>query len=86
MSAAPLVIFSHGNSFPGGTYKLLHDGLRQQGFDVAVLDRYGHDPRYPVTSNWPHLVQQLADFAEPQVRTSTGPVYLVGHSLVGLSA
>ena len=82
-SAVPLVVFSHGNSFPGGTYKLLHDGLRQQGFDVAVLDRYGHDPRYPVTSNWPHLVQQLADFAEPQVRTSTGPVYLVGHSLGG---
>ena len=79
----PLVIFSHGNSFPGGTYSVLHEGLRAKGFEVAVVDRFGHDPRYPVTSNWPHLVQQLADFAEPLVRNHTGPTYFVGHSLGG---
>ena len=86
MSQKPLVIFSHGNSFPGGTYRLVLEGLQAQGFDTLALDRFGHDPRYPVTSNWPHLVQQLADFVEQamQVRTADdAPVYLVGHSLGG---
>jgi len=82
-SAQPLVIFSHGNSFPGGTYSQVFEGLRAHGVSVVPLDRYGHDPRYPVTSNWPHLVQQLADYAEPLVRNHAGPVYLVGHSLGG---
>jgi pimeloyl-ACP methyl ester carboxylesterase len=79
----PLVIFSHGNSFPGGTYRQVHQGLRQQGMEVVVLDRFGHDPRYPVTSNWPHLVQQLADLVEQTMHTHSGPVYLLGHSLGG---
>ena len=79
----PLVIFSHGNSFPGGTYGQVFKGLRAHGLAVAPLDRFGHDPRYPVTSNWPHLVQQLADFAGPLVGAHPGPVYLVGHSLGG---
>ncbi len=79
----PLIVFSHGNSFPGGTYTQLTQGLEAQGFQVAVLDRFGHDPRYPVTSNWPHLVQQLADLTEQSMQDHTGPVYLVGHSLGG---
>jgi pimeloyl-ACP methyl ester carboxylesterase len=79
----PLIVFSHGNSFPGGTYTQLTQGLEAQGFKVAVLDRFGHDPRYPVTSNWPHLVQQLADFATHAMQDHSGPVYLVGHSLGG---
>ena len=79
----PLVIFSHGNSFPGGTYTKLHRVLASLGHTVKVLDRYGHDPRYPVTSNWPHLVQQLADFVVHAAQGHTGPLYLVGHSLGG---
>ena len=82
-TAQPLVIFSHGNSFPGATYGQVFEGLHAHGLAVVPLDRFGHDPRYPVTSNWPHLVQQLADFAEPLVRNHAGPVYLVGHSLGG---
>lgn len=79
----PLIVFSHGNSFPGGTYRQVTQGLEVQGYEVAVIDRLGHDPRYPVTSNWPHLVQQLADFATHAMQDHTGPVYLVGHSLGG---
>ncbi|EER58972.1 alpha/beta hydrolase fold protein [Acidovorax delafieldii 2AN] len=78
------IVFSHGNSFPGATYGVLFEHLRQRGFEVAAVDRFGHDPRYPVTSNWPHLVQQLADFAAEQVAASGGPVFLVGHSLGGI--
>lgn len=77
------LIFAHGNSFPAGTYQLLFDLLRERGFDVHALERFGHDTRYPVTSNWPHLVQQLADFAQPLVQRWGQPAFLVGHSLGG---
>ncbi|MFN8953589.1 MAG: alpha/beta hydrolase, partial [Burkholderiales bacterium] len=57
------IIFSHANSFPASTYQVLLDNLRQRGFVVDAVEKFGHDPQYPVTNNWPHLVQQLADFA-----------------------
>ncbi len=78
------LVFSHGNSFPAGTYNVLFGHLRARGFEVSAVERFGHDPRYPVTSNWPHLVQQLADFANGQVQRAGAPVFLVGHSLGGI--
>lgn len=77
------IVFSHANSFPASTYRVLFGELRQRGFDVSAVDRFGHDERYPVTNNWPHLVQQLADFAAEQQQRTGGPAYLVGHSLGG---
>ncbi len=82
-TASPLVVFSHGNSFPGATYNLIFEGLRASGYRVDAPDTLGHDPRYPVTSNWPHLVHQLAAFVEAAALGHTGPVFLVGHSLGG---
>lgn len=79
----PRVLFSHGNSFPGGTYQMVLDGLRRRGFEVQAIDRYGHDPQYPVTNNWPHLVRQLADTARAW-QGSGEPAFLVGHSLGGI--
>ena len=78
-----MIIFSHGNSFPASTYSVLFRGLRARGFAVRALEQFGHDPKYPVTSNWPHLVQQLADFAAPQIEEHGQPAWLVGHSLGG---
>jgi pimeloyl-ACP methyl ester carboxylesterase len=77
------IIFSHGNSFPAGTYHLVFESLRQRGFEVQAIDKFGHDPQYPVTNNWPHLVQQLADFAAHQ-QADGPPAFLVGHSLGGI--
>ncbi|CAM3850315.1 alpha/beta hydrolase [Paracidovorax anthurii] len=77
------LVFSHANSFPAGTYRVLFEHLRERGFGVDAVERFGHDPRYPVTSNWPGLVQQLADFARGQAERAGGPVFLVGHSLGG---
>jgi pimeloyl-ACP methyl ester carboxylesterase len=82
-NAKPLIIFSHGNSFPASTYGMLFQSLRARGFQVKAIEKFGHDPRYPVTSNWPHLVQQLADFASQEVEKSGQPAFLVGHSLGG---
>jgi pimeloyl-ACP methyl ester carboxylesterase len=80
---AARIIFSHGNSFPASTYKVMLDNLRQRGFAVDAVEMYGHDPQYPVTNNWPHLVQQLADFAR-QKQGDGEPAFLVGHSLGGI--
>ena len=63
MQTPPRIVFSHGNSFPASTYKVMLDNLRQRGFQVDAVEMYGHDPKYPVTNNWPYLVEQLADFA-----------------------
>ncbi|KNZ31681.1 MAG: alpha/beta hydrolase [Methylibium sp. NZG] len=74
------IVFSHANSFPSGTYRTLFDAWREAGFEVRAIDKYGHDPRYPVTSHWPHLRHQLVHFIEQR---GGGPVWLVGHSLGG---
>jgi pimeloyl-ACP methyl ester carboxylesterase len=78
-----LIIFSHANSFPASTYGVLFKSLRARGYSVRAPEKFGHDPKYPVTSNWPHLVQQLADFATPEVERHGQGAWLVGHSLGG---
>ena len=83
MAAAPLIVFSHANSFPAGTYAVLFRELRARGFAVKAVEKFGHDPDYPVTDNWPHLVQQLHDFAARETGKAGGPAFLVGHSLGG---
>lgn len=77
------IVFSHANSFGAGTYRVMFEALRQRGLAVQAVDQFGHDPRYPVTSNWPHLVQQLIDFAQPRVQAAGQPMFFVGHSLGG---
>ncbi|HAX20388.1 MAG TPA: alpha/beta hydrolase [Hydrogenophaga sp.] len=78
-----LIVFSHANSFPASTYGVLFKSLRARGFSVRAPEKFGHDPAYPVSSNWPHLVQQLADFAAPEIERHGQPAWLVGHSLGG---
>lgn len=79
-----LLIFSHGNSFPASTYGVMLASLRKRGFTVKAIEKFGHDPRYPVTNNWPHIVQELADFVRPLVEKSGQKAWLVGHSLGGI--
>ncbi|XAH22291.1 alpha/beta hydrolase [Xylophilus sp. GW821-FHT01B05] len=78
-----LIVFSHANSFAASTYGVLFRSLRSRGFQVRAPEKFGHDPAYPVTSNWPQLVRQLHNFAEDAVRGHEGPLYYVGHSLGG---
>ena len=83
MPTRPLLVFSHANSYCAGTYGVLFKDLRTRGFNVKAIDKFGHDEKYPVTSNWPHLVQQLVDFARAEVEKAGQPAFLVGHSLGG---
>lgn len=75
------IVFSHANGFPAGTYRRLFEIWRAAGHPVAAVERFGHDPRYPVSSNWPRLRDQLVDFIAAQ--GASAPVHLVGHSLGG---
>jgi len=77
----PTIVFSHANGFPAGTYRVLFDAWREAGYAVQAVDKFGHDPAYPVTSNWPRLRDQLVHFIEREVGA---PVLLVGHSLGGM--
>jgi len=79
----PAIIFSHANSLPAGTYCVLFAELRRRGFRVKAVEKFGHDERYPVSNNWPHLTQQLADFAAAEMQKTGEPAFLVGHSLGG---
>jgi pimeloyl-ACP methyl ester carboxylesterase len=80
---AGCIVFAHANGFPGGTYREIFLRWRAQGWRVHAPDKLGHDPDYPVTSNWPHLRDQLIAFAE--AKASQG-AYFVGHSLGGYLA
>ena len=76
----PPIVFSHANGFPAGTYRVLFEAWRRAGHAVHAIERFGQDPAYPVTGNWPHLRDQLTAFIEAEVG---GPAFLVGHSLGG---
>lgn len=79
----PLIVFSHANSFPAGTYTQLFRQLRARGFTVRAVEKFGHEPAYPVSNNWPGLIQQLHDFAAREVDKAGESAFLVGHSLGG---
>lgn len=78
------LVFSHGNGFPGGSYRLLFEAWQRAGWTVHAIDRFGHDPRYPVSSNWPHLRDELIEQIEQQAQLAHAKIMLVGHSLGGL--
>ena len=74
-----IIHFSHANGFPASIYRTLFAELSDD-YELRYIERIGHDPRYPVTSDWPHLVDELlADIGQRYER----PVWLVGHSLGG---
>lgn len=79
-AAPPTIVFAHANGFPAGTYRVLFDAWRAAGWRVCAVEKFGHDARFPVTSNWPHLRDQLIHSIDHEART---PSFLVGHSLGG---
>ncbi|SEL60568.1 Pimeloyl-ACP methyl ester carboxylesterase [Roseateles sp. YR242] len=77
------IVFSHANGFPAGCYRVLFDVWQAAGWQVHALPRIGHNPSFPVTSNWPHLRDELLHFIQDEVQPA-GPVMLIGHSLGGI--
>lgn len=75
-----LIHFAHGNGFPSLCYKQMLDHLEHR-FDYCYIDRIGHDPSFPVTENWQHLVSEIIHSVQKQANQ---PVIAVGHSLGGV--
>ena len=75
-----IIHFSHANGFPAKSYSVLFNHLATQ-FDVGYIDRIAHDPGYPVTDNWPHLVEELIRYIEHHYHQ---PIIAVGHSMGGV--
>lgn len=71
--------FSHANGFPAACYSKFFASL-ESDFRISSINCIGHDPAYPVTDGWPHLVAQLIDYLSTHCRA---PVVGVGHSLGG---
>jgi pimeloyl-ACP methyl ester carboxylesterase len=82
---AGTIVFCHANGFPAGTYGALFERWRAAGWRVVAHERFGHDPRFPVTGNWPHLRDELLHFADATLAPEEHPV-LVGHSMGGYLA
>lgn len=75
-----IIHFSHANGFPAPVYRQLFAELSPD-YDMGYLDMIGHDPRYPVTDSWPHLVEETLHTLQARY---TQPVIGVGHSLGGV--
>lgn len=78
-----VLVFSHANGFPAGTYRRLFDAWRAAGWTVLALEKFGHDSRYPVRSNWSPTRDELLAFIDASVPPGER-VHLVGHSLGGI--
>jgi pimeloyl-ACP methyl ester carboxylesterase len=81
-----LIVFSHANSFCASTYRLIFEELRQRGHVVEALEQFGHNPRFPVTNNWPHVVEELREFVTAVKAKHQQTPILVGHSLGGAAS
>ncbi|WP_250451838.1 alpha/beta hydrolase [Caballeronia sp. ATUFL_M2_KS44] len=80
-----IIHFSHANGFPASTYRTVFAELADD-YDIRSIERYGHDPRFPVTRDWPNLVDELVDDMSRHREAAGGAhpkVWLVGHSLGG---
>jgi pimeloyl-ACP methyl ester carboxylesterase len=74
--------FVHANGFPSGSYQTLFNYL-PNSINVIALDKYGHNPKYPIENNWQCLVEELADFVKSQ-QVNHEKVICVGHSFGGV--
>ncbi len=74
-----LLHFSHANGFPAACYRKFF-GYLEPDFRISSINCIGHDPAYPVTDGWPHLVAQLIDYLAAHAHS---PVVGMGHSLGG---
>lgn len=80
MSNRKVIYFAHGNGFPSLCYRKMLNRLKEY-YDVIFIKKIGHDTDYPITENWPYLVDELIASIEKQ---ADRPVIGVGHSLGGV--
>ena len=72
------LVFAHGNGIPRPVYQKMLIGLSHR-FIATGIDRFGHDPQYPVTEAWPRLLDHLRS----HISSVGEPVTLLGHGSGG---
>lgn len=72
--------FLHANGFPSESYSVMLNHLKQH-FNVGYKTQLAHDPRFPVSTNWTHLVQEVIEDIQQKYKE---PVILLGHSMGGV--
>jgi len=81
-----IINFAHANGFPAGSYNTFFNYFTQaqspsgKPYKIIAQHQYGHNSRFPVTNNWPHLVDELTQFVKQQPE----PVIAIGHSFGGV--
>lgn len=76
----PVIFFVHANGIPSACYPVFWEGLESE-YSVDALPLLGVDEHYPVSNNWPYLIEQIADSIRAK---HSAPVIGMGHSLGGL--
>ncbi|TMM47461.1 alpha/beta fold hydrolase [Colwellia ponticola] len=77
-----IIVFSHANGFPAGSYKTLFSYL-PDSMQVVALEKYGHNANKPVNHNWQAQVEELITFVEEQQLDGKKAI-CVGHSFGGV--
>lgn len=76
--------FTHANGFTSGCYRFFLEQLENE-YNIGAIPKVGHDPRYPITSQWDFLVEQIKESIEAtQKKYNSGPIIGMGHSLGAL--
>ena len=75
----PTLAFAHANGVPGGSYRHFLAPLADR-FELAVVDRIGHDPAYPVDAHWHSLSLEMEAFLDGLPKPLVG----MGHSMGGV--
>ncbi|MFS1422892.1 alpha/beta fold hydrolase [Shewanella sp. 10N.286.48.B5] len=75
----PLINLVHANGFPAGSYKTFLGEFNEK-FSTIAHDQYGHNHKYPIHTNWQHLVTELLDYLKQQDEK----VICIGHSFGGI--
>jgi surfactin synthase thioesterase subunit len=73
--------FAHAIGFPSRCYQPFFNELEKSGHLIDFIEKIGLNPKHPITNNWPHLVEELAN----EIRSRHNePVVGIGHSAGGL--
>jgi pimeloyl-ACP methyl ester carboxylesterase len=74
-----VINLAHANGFPAGSYHTFMQCF-SSNYRFIAKDKYAHNPRFPIHSNWQYLVDELLEFIDDQPE----PIVGLGHSFGGV--